>query len=155
MYYIPLYSLQIHIILMYVWKTRKNRRFNNIYKRINSETARNLNGDRVAVGPLASNLLNRTATVGHARSVQRTVCGRNYYDRYCLSAVAFLSTAFGFRSSRATNTVGIVIPSYTAAGTYYSIPIISIASKCPRLEKKSVRKIVHPTFEQHIIIYYR
>lgn len=25
-------------------KTRKNRHFNNIYKRINSETARNLNG---------------------------------------------------------------------------------------------------------------
>jgi len=34
-------------------KRRKNRRFNNIYKRINSETARNLNSGRVAVGPLS------------------------------------------------------------------------------------------------------
>lgn len=33
-----------YIIRVYVKKPRKNRRFNNIYKRINSETARNLNG---------------------------------------------------------------------------------------------------------------
>lgn len=46
-------------------KTHKNRRFDNIYKRINFETARNLNGGGCS---LVSNLLERTATVEDARS---------------------------------------------------------------------------------------
>lgn len=43
----------INCMLNRMKKTRKNRRFNNIYKRINTETARNLNGRRWCAGPLS------------------------------------------------------------------------------------------------------
>lgn len=91
-------------------KTRKNRRFNNIYKRINSETARNLNSGGHGGGPIVymyNLILSHVEFIGPDR-----YCGTHALAQYVggiiMTDIAcppspFYRPRFSFRS-RATNT---------------------------------------------------